>query len=244
VKKFLLLGAMALASAGLLATAAPAAARDFKCNGVFAGATVGNVVVPPNGACTLAASSVKGNVSVRRGAYFEAENTRIGGNVQGSSALTVFIHGGSRIGGNVQGDKTPQLFLFDSTVVGDIQAQDAVSDFGHVQICGMTVVSGNIQIKKMGTDILIGEVDPLVGCAPNTVQNGDVQAEENFTDVEFVIRGNAIPNGNLQVFKNRGPSEKFVEFNTGGESLQCKENDSSFVGSPNTGWKQTEGQCS
>lgn len=234
---------LALALTGLLAMAAPASADDFKCNGAFTG-TFDNVVVPKNGACVLSGSTVKGNILALKNAYFESDGTSVGGNVQGDRALTLFVHNGSTVGGSVQGDKTAQLFLFDSTVTGDIQAQDAINPgFGAAQVCGMTVHTGNVQVKKMGPEILIG--DPLaVDCAGNTVAQGDVQVEENFTGVELVIRGNTIPNGNLQVFKNRGPAEQVVQSNTGGGNLQCKENEPPFVGSPNSGWEQTEGQCS
>jgi hypothetical protein len=241
MRRFLVLVGVALT--GSLATASPAAADDFKCNGVFTG-TFDNVVVPKNRACTLVASNVKGNVKALRDAYFEADGTRIGGNVQGDMALTILIHDASSVGGNVQADKTPQLFLFDSTVAGDlgVKAQDApISGFGAVQICGMTVPGGNIQVAQSGTDILIGFA--AQGCPGNTVSQGNVQVEENFSEVEFEIRDNTISKGNLQVFKNRGPVPKVVQNNTGGQNLQCKENDEPFLAAGNAGWNQREDQC-
>jgi hypothetical protein len=237
MRKLLLV--VVLAATGLLATAAPAVADDFECNGVFAGATFDNVVVPENGACTLVGSTVRGNVKVLTNAYFEANATRVIGNVEGDRALTIFVHEGSQVGGNVQGDKTAQVFLFDSDVAGNAEAKESIEDFGAAQVCGMSI-GGNVEVQKMGTDVLVG--DPLaLDCAGNTVE-GNIKVEENFTDVELTIRGNTV-RGNLEVFKNEGPSDKAVQSNTGGEKLTCKENSPPFVGSPNPGFQEYEGQC-
>ena len=84
-KLLVLLGA---ASIGLLAAASPAwADGEFQCNGTFVGVTVGDVVVPPKGACTLTLSTVKGNVTVLKKASFEAIFTKIGANVEGQGDL-------------------------------------------------------------------------------------------------------------------------------------------------------------
>jgi hypothetical protein len=112
-----------------------------------------------------------------------------------------------------------------------------------VQICGTAVQRGDVEVKKSGTDILIG--DPLTaGCPGNSVERGSVEVKENFTDVELVIRGNSIPRGNLEVIGNTGPSDKFVQSNTGGRKLRCIGNTPRFFGSPNPGWQRYEGQCS
>ena len=85
--------------------------------------------------------------------------------------------------------------------------------------------------------------DPqAVDCAGNTVSQGDVEIERNFTDVEFVVRGNTIA-GDLQVNRNTGPVEKFVEDNVGGDELECERNEEPFTASNNTGWRVEEGQC-
>ena len=85
--------------------------------------------------------------------------------------------------------------------------------------------------------------DPqAVDCAGNTVSQGDVEIERNFTDVEFVVRGNTIA-GDLEVNRNTGPVEKFVEDNVGGDELECERNEEPFTASNNTGWRVEEGQC-
>ena len=154
--------------------------------------------------------------------------------------MTIFTHDGSTIGGNVKANSTTQVFLFDGSVGGSVQAGSSVTNDGHVQVCGMTI-SKNVQIKKGGTDILVG--DSLVGCGGNTI-GGDLQLTNNFTDVEFDVRDNTI-SGNLIASKNQGSSDKFVVNNTGGKKLQCDDNVAPFVGTPNSGWAavKTGSQC-
>jgi cytoskeletal protein CcmA (bactofilin family) len=217
--------------------------RGFKCDGTFTGITVRRVTVKPNDSCTLNRSTVTGDVKVRTNAYFEANDTSIGGDVEGKSALTIFIRDGSSVGGDVEAKRTPQLFLFTSTVTGDIEAKNAISESGHVQICGVHILEGDILVKGVGGDVLVG--DPLTeGCPGNTVDHGSVWIERNVTDIELVVRGNTILEGSLDVSDNTGPSDKFVQTNTGGKRLTCNDNGSPFVGSPNTGWAFTQGQCS
>lgn len=238
-KKLKLIPAFGVAAAALLVSAGTAEAAEFRCTSVIVGGAFDNVVVPRNAACTLIDTTVRGNVVARRDAYFQATRTAIGGNVDGKEALTVFVDTGSRIGGNVHGDKTDQVFVFNSTVAGNI---DVVEASDVVQVCGTTVTRGNVKVSKSRRDILIG--DPLaIDCAGNTVREGNMQVEDNVVDIELVVRGNSIPDGNLQVFKNSGAADKFVQDNTGGEDLQCKENTQAFVGSPNPGWSEREGQC-
>ena len=60
---------------------------------------------------------------------------------------------------------------------------------------------------------------------------------------EFVIRGNTIKRGDLQVLKNTGPVEQRIEGNTGGGRLLCRGNSLPAV-SANSGWKRKLGKCS
>jgi len=45
------------------------------------------------------------------------------------------------------------------------------------------------------------------------------------------------------VNRNKGPAEKHVEDNKGGDELECRGNADPFTASGNTGWNDTEGQC-
>ncbi len=234
---------VSIAALSVLAATSTAAAdegKGFECNGVFSSSTIKSVTVPDNGACTLLASTVTGNVTVGTGAYFEASGTTIQGNVKGKDALTIYTHLGSTIGGSVKANSTNQVFLFDGSVGGSVQAGSSVENFGHVQVCGMTI-SKKVQIKKGGTDILVG--DSLAGCGGNTI-GGDLKITDNFTDVELDVQDNTI-SGSLIVSKNQGPSDKSVVNNTGGKKLQCDDNVGPFVGTPNSGFAsvKTGSQC-
>ncbi len=227
----------------LVAVASPAVAgkghKRFKCDGVFTGLTVRDVVVPRDGACTLTDSTVKGKVRVLGDAYFQATGSSIRKDVEGDGAQTIFIDTGSRVRGDIDANKTIQLYVYNSTVRGDIGARGATDT---VQVCGNTVQKGDIKVRKSGTDILIG--DPLaIGCPGNSVKRGDVRITENFTDVELVVSGNTLGKGSLKVSGNTGPAGKFVQSNEGGDTLSCKGNDSPFTASGNSGWLDEKGQC-
>lgn len=243
---------LAVAVMVLLGTASLAEARpDFRCNGVFEGRTYDDVVVPRGGACTLIGARIKGDVTALRNAYLHATNTRVRGDVEGSAAQTIFIDTGSRVAGSVEADRAAQFFVFNSTVGEDIEPERTRE---VVQICGNAVRRGNIEVRRSGpekglpvgerpgTDVLIG--DPLTaGCRGNTVKRGHIKVVRNFTDVEFVIRGNTIRRGNLDVLGNTGPVTRFVEQNTGGGRLRCRQNGLPLTAAGNTGWDRAEGQC-
>jgi hypothetical protein len=239
MRRLLVLSGIVLA--GMLATVSPAAAgeRALVCDEIVTGLTIrGDVAVPAGGACTLVKSTVRGDVKVRKGGYFQATNTAIRGDVRARGAQTVFLEGGSAVRGDVIGDRTAQVFVFASRVGGEIDVTRATS---KVNICGNTV-RGSIEVVKSGPDILVG--DPLaVDCPGNVVKKGDIEVEDNFTDIEFVIRGNTIKRGNLEVRRNAGPSDKVIRDNKGGNRLDCRSSGPSFTASGNTGWRKKSGQC-
>jgi len=232
------LGLFAAAVAVALTIASPAAARDIKCNGAFTGKTYDDVTVPRGAACTLTGSTVRGDVKVLRNAYFQATGTAVRGDVEGRAAQTVFIDTGSKVGGSVEAVRTVQFYVFNSTVGEDIEPERTVE---AVQICGNTVRKGNIEVRRSGTDVLIG--DPLaVGCRGNVVKRGDIWVTRNFSLVEFVLRGNTIMRGDLRVTNNTGPTPKFVQSNLGIGRIVCRGN-SLLTASDNVGWDRELGQC-
>lgn len=236
MRKFLVAVSFALAA---LVTGSPAAAQNgepFTCNGVVTGKTLESIVVPPNGACTLMDSIVRGDVRVLRNAYFQATDARIRGSVRSTRALTILVDGGSKVAGSIDADRTFQVFVFNSRIAERIQVQGSRD---KVQICGNRV-DADVKVRRSSRDILVG--DPLaVGCRGNTVR-GNVEVVQNFVDVELVVRGNTV-RGDLNVSANRGPAKKLVQRNTGGAELSCKGNRRSFVASVNTGWEKQRGQC-
>jgi hypothetical protein len=229
---------LSIAVLSVLAATSTAGAADYTCNGTLTGVTLKTVVVPNNGACTLVGSTVKGDVKVLANAYFEANATSIQGNVKGDQALTIYLHDGSTVGKSVKANKTAQVFLYDGSVHGSVQVQSYTGS-GQVQVCGMTV-DGNVKVQKTGTDILVGDV--AAACGGNTI-DGNVDVTNNVTDVELVVSDNTI-NGKLTVSKNTGLADKLVQLNTGGKKLMCLSNAAPFVGSPNSGFEDADGQCS
>jgi hypothetical protein len=226
----------------LLALASSAAANGTTCNSAspLTGANVsGDLVVPENGECTIINSTVGDDVKVGKNAFLQATGSTIADDVEGKRAQTIFIDGSSTVGDDVSASKTAQVFIFDSTINGRIGITGATD---KVNVCGNTV-DGRIEVKNSGRDILVG--DPLtIGCAGNTVLNKHrIRVEDNFVDVELVVRGNTIEGGDLEVNDNEGPAEKFVEDNKGGDELECRGNADPFTAGGNTGWNDTEGQC-
>ena len=240
MRRLLVLSAMGLA--GTLAAASPAAAkaRAVVCDDVITGSTLrADVTVPTGGTCRLVNSTVRGDIRIRANGYFQATNTKVRGDVRGKRAQTIFLEGGSAVRGDVEADRTAQVFVFASKVGGEI---DIVRATDKVNVCGNSV-RGSIEVEKSGTDILVG--DPLaLDCPGNVVKRGDIEVQDNATDVELVVRGNTISRGNLEVRRNGGPSGKFVEDNKGGAKLDCRGNSQPFNASGNTGWRKTSGQCS
>jgi hypothetical protein len=232
------------------ASPALAAGGTLACNGTLTGSLSAGVVVPPNAVCVLTNATVPSDVNVEGNGYFEADNTKILGNVLGDHAETVYIHDGSRVGGKVETLGGAQLFVYNSAVNDDIRAENLTN---KVEICGSTVSSGGIDVEGLhaggpGDEILIG--DPLTaGCPGNTV-GGGINVESNFTDVYFVIRGNALGSshplsrGNLSVTDNTGPSHKFVQ-SSGGQTLtlRCSNIGSPVVGGPSGTFWSIPGQC-
>ena len=59
----------------------------------------------------------------------------------------------------------------------------------------------------------------------NTMPNGhSPKVEDNYTDVEFVIRGNTFRAATWGCSTTGAPSDKFVQNNTGGDELECFDN--------------------
>jgi hypothetical protein len=236
-KWFVLVG---IAMMALLALSSTAAAKSTSCSGTLTGQAIsGDLVVPDDGACTLVNSSVSDDVWVGKNAFFQATGSQIADHVESNRSQTLFIDTGTTVGGDVEANRTAQVFVYNSTINGPVEAWRSTD---KVQICGNTI-NGNLHVHRSGTDILIGDPQTL-GCAGNKVANGHwARVEDNFTDVELVVRGNAIQGGDLRVNDNSGPANKYVQDNTGGDDLNCFGNEQPFAASGNTGWNQQRNQC-
>lgn len=209
-------------------------------NAIQTGVTFSDdVVVPDDGVCILSGGSVGGDVKVGRNAYFQATGTQIAGDVEGNRSLTLFIDIGTTVGGGVDASRTFQVFVFNATLKDELEVSRSTD---KVQICGSDI-DGDVGVEHSGRDILFGDTAPGADCAANTVRSGhSASFEDNYTDVEFTIRGNTFEGGDLSVDHNRGPSDKFVQDNTGGDVLECHGNATPFTGTPNS-FATEEGQC-
>jgi hypothetical protein len=234
--------ALAVVAIAMLSLATTAGAQGTQtCDGTFTGATFDSIVVPNNGVCILNDSQLGGNVIVKRGAYFESNNSDIAGSVTSLVGDTVFIHDGSTVGGNTTTLLTDNVFLFDSSIGGSANVLGTpASRAGRVNVCGMSV-GRDINVLFSGTDILVGA--PLaIGCAGNSARNATVAA--NFVDVELVVSGNTIGR-QLDVSFNKGPAAKSVEGNIGtsaNSEIDCRLNDQPFTAAANL-FARTGGQC-
>jgi hypothetical protein len=216
----------ALAAVAAAALPSSAAAGDTRCIGPRTG-TFDNVVVPKNADCQLSLSTVRGNVTVRRGASLFSQVNEIAGNVEGDDPRWV----GSffdLIGGNfdVTGATGPG-FAFDGLSV-------------NVFVCGSTLEKGNIAVEKSRGTVAVGSSLPI--CPGNDV-GGNIVVQENLIPAaEMMVVAQNRVDGDVQVFKNSGTGLKSVVANFVGENLQCKENDVPFAGGPNLAQKAEE-QC-
>jgi hypothetical protein len=193
-----------------------ASTDDQPCTGVVVGGTYENVTVPEGSTCTLRSVTVRGNVNALTNARLVVEDSRVDGNVQGDKAAVVHVRGG-RLGGNLQ--------VHEGSSTGEV----------GVSITGGTVLTqGNIQVTKMRTGQIV-ITDALV-------EKGNLQVEENELATGLELARNRVAQ-NLEVRKNRGAGAKVVRENTVAQKLECKENDSPFLGGPNAA-AEAEGQCS
>ena len=197
------------------------------------------MTVPRDGSCTLTDSTVTGKVKVKRGAFFQATGTDIGRGVHADDALTVFIDTGSTVGRSVEVDDTAQVFIFNATIGRDIEVDDASE---VVQICGTTVTKGDVEVTDSG--VRHPRRRPQgEGLRRQHRQRRRRRGQPQPCRGRVRRAGQHDRSGDLEVNRNRGPVEKFVEDNTGGEDLECHGNESPFTASGNTGWKDKEGQC-
>jgi hypothetical protein len=209
-----------------------------ECTTPQTGATIeGDLTVPDNESCTIVGSKVGGSVRVGRNSFFQASNSTIAGDVKGRKSLTIFLDQKTTVGGEVDASGAFQVFVFDSSVGNEIDVRGATD---KVNICG-NQVTRNIEVSSSKRDILVGDSDPTVGCAGNTVGK-DIEIQDNWVDVELVVQANTVGD-DLTANDNRGPADKSVTGNTGGDRLACWNNESPFTGAPNSGFASTEGQC-
>ena len=166
---------VSIAALSVLAATSTAAAdegKGFTCNGVFSGGTIKNG--DRSGQRRLHAPGVdrygqrdRGRRRVLRGVWdYDSGQRQRQGCLDDLHPRWLYHRR------QCENQRSTQLFLFDGSVGGSVQAGSSVENFGHVQVCGMTI-SKKVQIQKGGTDILVG--DSLAGCGGNTI-GGDLRS--------------------------------------------------------------------
>lgn len=189
--------------------------------------------------CTINGRIIKGNIKALENSHLAVNNSTVGGDIDGDRAEEVRLIT-NQIGGNVQikDGETPN----DGTLV---------AGGSDVALCGNTLATGNIQVEKMRGSIVIGRTVRIPGsCAGNVLETGNIKVEGNeivmnLNTTGLDLEGNTLGSmdlagsrqgGDLQVFKNTGAAPKFVRGNVVWNGvIQCYENQTPFVGGPNTG---------
>jgi hypothetical protein len=261
-----LVAASLLVLAGLLGGAPAAQADDTVCAGTFTG-VADNIIVLSGTECILEGAQVRGNALAQPASgLFVGPGSRIGGNVEakedaatGSFEATIggnykcdncffedvdatFVGGNVEIVGADDGD-----FITASTIRGNVEIVGSLAG-NFAFVIAENAIGGNVKFEK--------NVGPTA-IVENTIA-GNLQIFENNVAGAFcppppeppppggcpvfqngLVVANEV-DGNLQFFKNRGPSE--ILGNTIAQNLQCKENVPPPVSAGNVARKR-EGQC-
>jgi hypothetical protein len=209
-----------------------AAGNTFECVGPETG-TFENVVVPRDAFCTLSNSTVTGDIKALRGSTLFMINMTVGGSIEGNKADNVELAA-------INGAR--------NLVGGSIRIRDGGEG---AFICGTDLPEGDIEVERMfgfngqnGFVHLGGSICEGGFGGGNTLAQGSIRVKRN-TNTTFGIGLEIVGNtvgGDLQVLRNQGPQTKLVQNNTVAGKLQCFDNESPFVGGPNTA-SVAEGQC-
>jgi hypothetical protein len=210
------------------------------CEGTLPPGTYDNVIVRQGPRCYLSDSIVRGKVTALEHSSIAMVRDEVNGNVKALEQADVIIID-SEVRGNVKGHKADGVQVYTSIVGKSIQIVGAnvPGPFGPLAavVHGTLLPKGNIHIDKNTTlGVHIGNT---------TLKKGNVKVAENVVHhplFGLVIRSNQVA-GNMQVFKNSGPAEKFVQHNDIRAALRCFENTDPFIGGPNFAQKKAEGQC-
>jgi hypothetical protein len=174
----------------------------------------GNVIVPRGENCTLAGTTVRGNVIVKPLAKLVARTgTTVYGNVQGDGARTIAVNDGSTVRGNVQLINGAPDFDSGGITNSEVWGNALFENNPGAIVIVLSDIRGDIQLRKNG-----GVTDP-----PSVINLFD-------NDV----------GGNLQFSDNEKQGQ--IELNRIRGNLQCFGNNPPPIGAANTAQKK-EGQC-
>lgn len=243
---------------------------DQPCVGVLPPGTYQNVFVPAGATCTLNNSVLTGNLRALEGSRLNASFNTIAGNVEGLRAARLDLRFGT-VGGNVEikegaGDPTTSLdYLVFMVTLDEGNVHAIKNSGGHVFVDLNLLRRGNINVEDNSNlvrlDVFNNRLDAgnvhavknsgdSLFVQSNLLRRGNIKVEDNSNVTRLQVFSNTLNDptlgtgGNLQVFKNTGTSNKFVQANTVRQNVQCKENTPPFFGTPNTTIEgKLEGQC-
>lgn len=125
--------------------------EDGQCRGTLGAIEVENVTVPVGAACTLNGTNVKGNIVVQPQANLQANQVRVGGNIQAEGAASVVVTPGSFVDGSVQIKQGGSANVSGVTIRSDLQLE---SNRGAVNAAS-NQVDGNVQVVQNTGGIVI-----------------------------------------------------------------------------------------
>lgn len=183
------------------------------CQGTLPPGTYANVLVLPDGICTMDDVIVERDVRVLP---------------RGSLLMRNFA-----IGGDIEGTNPGQMLMQNGRVGHDIRIKGGAFSGPGAFIHTVVVEQGSITIENMETG--------LIFAAFNQVPNGRIYVSNNTTQVFLQIAANTVGQ-TVEVYRNMGPSPKVVDSNTAGQAVRCENNELPFVGGPNVA-PERSGQC-
>jgi hypothetical protein len=193
--------------------------EDGLPEGGLDGGTYSDVEVPAGAICVLQGAEVTNSVRALAGARLFIRGTLIGGDVEGLGASSVQVSDETTISG-------------DMTVLNADDTFFASCSVDNATILGDLTCQGN----DPGSPVIRAEQGP-------TVIGGSVNLVDNAIPTNHVLLLlNADIGDDADVSDNTGPGFKGVSGNTVADKLQCKRNDATFSGGPNTAGK-AKGDC-
>jgi hypothetical protein len=152
--------------ASVLVTTPVAMAEETSCRGTIGARTVDNLRVPSGESCTLDGTSVKGTITVERGATLRAQRVKVTGNIQAENHKYVTVTGGSTVGGSIQIDQGGAFKVVNVQTKGSIQV---VSNQGS-SLLKQNRVNADIQVfsHRDGVRIVSNRIDGNLQCKENS----------------------------------------------------------------------------
>ena len=152
--------------ASVLVATPVALAEETSCRGTIGARTVDNLRVPSGTSCTLEGTTVKGTITVERGATLRAQDIKVIGNIQDENHKYVAVTGGSTVGGSIQIDQGGAFKVVNVQTKGSIQV---VSNQGS-SLLKKNRVNADIQVfsHRDGIRIVSNRVDGNLQCKENS----------------------------------------------------------------------------